>query len=205
MSNLQQLFDQHATEESGNRFQLKFALFASKYPHDVIVETGAGISTLFLLDKVKGGKVYSIDTNPWCGFEVEHDNYELIKGDSLNEMYPLFKRTGAWDIVLTDGCHDIKWQTYEYEFAFGALKPDGYIAADDYTWGGHNAWKEFLNRHDLISVKMGDIEYARKPSFIPVFEDMEAHHKACLELAENAEAMWLEAGNKNTEIDWVRV
>lgn len=166
MSNLIELTEKYATEEAGHRFQSEFAKFVASEKHNVVVETGAGISTLFLLNEMTNGNLYSVDTKPWCGFEVNHPNYELILDDSLNALLPLFLKTGGWDFFLHDGNHDIKRQTYEYNFAYACLNPGGYIASDDYSWGEHKAWQVFLENHDLKAIKMGDIEIAQKPIYI---------------------------------------
>lgn len=205
MSNLKQLTEKYATEAAGSRFQAEFAKFVASHSHGIVVETGAGISTLFLLNEMKDGKLFSIDPNAWCGFEVQHDNYELIKKDSLDAMLDLSKRTGPWDFFLHDGNHDVKRQTYEYEFAYACLKSGGYIASDDYTWGQHGAWQDFLANHDLKAFKMGDIEIAQKPVFVPVFEHIDRVEAEIMKYAENREEIWLLSGNKNSDITWIRV
>lgn len=204
MSNLKQLFDQYATFEAGHRFQSEFAKFVASNPHNIVVETGAGISTLFLLKEINDGKLFSIDPNAWCNFEVEHHNYELIKKQSINAMLDLYLRTGAWDVFIHDGKHEIKDMTYEFEFAYACLNSGGYIASDDYTFGNHNAWQTFLANHDLKSFKMGDIEIAQKPSYIPVFDNIERYHLECLKVAENAEEMFLLKGGKLSDVEWVK-
>jgi hypothetical protein len=209
MENVKQLL----LAESGNKheFQEGLADFAMKHNCKTIVETGYGISTIHFLCAMKhalnmeDAKLYSIDPSPWYPKEIISPQLTHIKKKSVDALFDLFKNIGAWDLFLHDGDHDIFCQTYEYNFAYGCLKPNGYIASDDHTWGQHDAWKNFLSNHGLVSVKMGSVEIAQKPAYAPVFENIELHHDQCIALAENAEEMWLSKGNKNSDVQWVRI
>lgn len=193
----------------GSRFQKELAEFIAEKKFDVIVETGAGVSSLFIVNALevggRGGKLYSIDPSQWSSIRIESPRYELIKEKSQDALYDLFRRTGAWDFALHDSDHDIKNQTYEYEFMYACLKPGGWIASDDYTWGEHKSWENFLINHDLKAFNIGDIQIAQKPYYSHMVEDMCDYHLKCLDLAENAERMWLEKGNTNSTVQWVRV
>jgi predicted O-methyltransferase YrrM len=191
-------------------FQKELAAFAMKNDLKTIVETGYGVSTIHFLYAMKhtmdmeAAKLYSIDPSPWYPKEIVSPQFEHIKAKSLDAMKDLFLRTGPWDLFLHDGNHDILCQTYEYNFAWGCLKPGGFIASDDHTWGGHNAWQNFLANHDLKAIKMGSVEMAQKPLWIPVFDNIEMYHEQCIAVADNAEYNWLAAGNKNSDVEWVR-
>mgnify|MGYP001596129829 CR=1 FL=1 len=203
----EELLKQH--DEDGNRFGKQLAKLAFENNAKVIVETGYGVSTLFLLAGTHHEcKVYSIDPAPWATFRIDNPRSELILERSTDAMAALYKRTGPWDIFLHDSNHDIKCMTYELSLAYALLRPGGYICCDDYTWGGHKAWDKFVAEEGLVQQVMGSIMIARKPfsGAHPISPDsrvgVDAYAKACLEDAETAEAEWLAAGNKNSDITW---
>jgi hypothetical protein len=197
---------------NGQRFQRELALFAMKNGFKTIVETGYGVSTIHFLYAMKHtldmeeGKIYSIDPKPWYPNEVVSPQLEHIKDKSIPAMKDLYLRTGAWDLLLSDGNHDILCQTYEYEFGYACLKPGGMLAADDNTWGQHGAWQYFLHKYELTSHKLGDIDYVIKKETDEVLNKRfaEQFHLETLAMAEERESAWLEAGNKNSDVAWVR-
>lgn len=192
-------------QHNGNRFQNALADLAIKNNCKVIVESGCGVSSVFFLHKMKhsldahDAKLFSIDPAKWYPNDIVSDQHELILGKSIDEMWKLYLRTGPWDMFLHDGNHDIKCQTYEFEFAYKCLKVGGILACDDYTWGGHNAWQDFLKRNNLTATKLGDIEYIIKQGTEVKVENAEDFHYSILSFAIETETKWLAAGNKNSE------
>lgn len=201
--------EEQVANADGSRFQQKLADFIAENKPQVIVETGSGVSTVFVLhalDKAEiDGKLYSIDPAMWYEHEISHPKFEQIKAKSEDALLDVFLKTGPWDIAISDGNHDIKAQTYEYELMFACLKPGGYLIADDTSWGDHGAWKRFLENHDLKEGMFGDARIIRKPAYLPVFKDMAGYEKQVREHAENAEREFLERGGKNSSVEWVRV
>lgn len=191
----------------GSRFQAKLAELIAENGFKKIVETGSGVSSIFILSAFDNagidGKLYSIDPAMWYAHEIIHPKFEQIKGRSDEELGDLFLRTGAWDLAISDGNHDIRAQTYEYEFMFAALKPGGYLIADDTSWNNHGAWQKFLQNHGLKETMFGDARIIQKPHFIPIYAD-ERVNKECLEVAENEEKMFLEKGGKNSSFEWIK-
>lgn len=151
------------------RFQPHLAKFLInemfKNKIDVFVETGSGLSTAYLLQAVDGicdMKLYSIDPEPFCEYEIKHPRYELIRKKSFQALADLYIKTGAWDFFLHDSDHWIECQTYEYELAYQCLKPGGYIFSDDYDWDNQGVWKRFIEKYNLEIIKVGDIQGAQK-------------------------------------------
>lgn len=190
----------------GLRFQKKLGEFIAEHKFEKIVETGAGVSSIYVLQALDehqlDSKLFSIDPSPWYAHEITHPKFQLIKKKSIDAMLELFLKTGGWDMFTHDGEHDILAQTYEYEFAYACLNSGGIIASDDYTWGNHGAWQNFLASHDLKPFSIGAIQAAQKPIWVPVFDNIEMVHEQCLNLAKNKEEEWLLAGNKNSDVIW---
>ncbi len=192
------------TIESGQRFQKQLADFIIEHDLQTIVETGSGTSSVFILqalEKRGSGFLYSIDPFPVCNYEIKHPMYELINKKSTDAMTELYLRTGAWDFFLHDSDHDILCQTYEYEMAYACLKDNGFLASDDYGWGGHKAWDKFVSRHALSEFKIGNIIVVQKKDEAIPISEIERYSKECLELAIDAEKKWLADGNKNSFYD----
>ena len=203
MKNLDSLFQEHSDAEGG-----RFAKLLSEFIVDkgikIIVETGSGISSLFILKAIEGthSKLYSIDPSPWCNFQVDGgDNYEHINKRSVDAMDKLFIKTGEWGLFLHDGNHDILCQTYEYEFAYRCLKMGGYLASDDINWGNNRAWSNFIYKYKLTPFKIGAIDVVQKTHEIYLNKhDAKRVSSEILSEAKDIETKWLAAGNKNTGI-----
>lgn len=189
------------TPGAGDRFQEQFAKFVGRTGRSTVVETGEGVSTLYLLRDIDDMNLYSIDPNPWSNFGIVHPKHRSIRKPSYEALPALFNEVGEFDIFLHDSNHDIKCMTFELEFAYGVVKQTGYIACDDWTWGGHNAWNKFVERHSLAQFEIGSLALARKPYGLQVSKSETAAYAAkCFELATQEERQWLAAGNKNTPV-----
>ena len=132
----------------------------------VVVETGSGASTCFILKAMNDGDfghVFSIDSGPWCGYVVEHPRATFIKAESYDAMASLYTAVNPWDLFLHDSDHDKECQSFEFETAIRFLRPGGWLWADDYTWGEHHAWKAFCAKHKLTPVHFGSAEGVQKP------------------------------------------
>lgn len=193
----------------GHRFQKKLGEFIVEHKLENIIEIGSGVSSIFILqaldDAEINGHLHSIDTAMWYEHEIVHQKFNAIRGKSIDMMLEAFLKGGAPDLILSDGCHEIKDMTYEYEFGFAILKPNGYLVADDTSFGQNGAWENFLANHDLKEDYFGDARIIQKPSYIPVFDNIERYHLECLKNAENAEEMFLLNGGKLSNVEWVKV
>lgn len=195
-------------KNDGSRFQQKLYELIVSQKLTTVLETGSGVSSLFILkalEELNDGVLYSIDPSMWFSDKIEHSRFNLFEQLSEDALVDIAVRAGSFDLCVSDGDHDIKAQTYEYFFMYGCLKPNGYLVADDATWGGHNAWQKFCATHGLKEQLLGDARFIQKPSHIPVFDNLRKYHQECLMLAKTAEKNWLDAGNKNSDIQWVRV
>lgn len=199
-------FEEQLQIADGSRFQAQLGELVKKIKPKVVVETGFGVSTLFILKAIQDEgldtMLYSIDKKPWYKYEITHPNNKLILARSIDALLPTYQNYGPFDIFLHDSNHDVKHQTYEYNSAWGFLKPGGYLVTDDHGWGGHDAWYKFLKENNLKAIAMGDAQYVQKPmnyGFVPAAKAVEVH-QVNLHLAEAAEAKWLAMGNKNSEV-----
>lgn len=139
----------------------------------VVVETGVdhGISSeyyLAALDANGHGHLYSIDPSPSSFFDqnpIIHPRFTFIRERSQDALQPLFERVGMFDIAIHDSDHGYDCQSFEYEFFWNHTRPGGIIASDDATWGGHGAWRKFIDLHGVTgSVKtIGHAVYFKKP------------------------------------------
>lgn len=199
MSNFKTLYDIHAF--SYLRYQKKLADFILDNNLKIVVETGSGCSSLHILKALEknGGRLYSIDPQPFYGYEISHPQYELIKKKSVDAMSELYLKTGEWDLFLHDSDHDILCQTYELEMAYGCVRKGGYIACDDYEWNGHFAWRDFVDRTGENEQDIGDIKMIQKRDDYKIeLGGVKDFSDQCLLSATFAESVWLAAGNKNT-------
>jgi len=121
--------------DEGSRFQLEFSKFVNDHKHDVVVETGEGVSSVYLLNNVEGMRLYSVDPNPWSNFNIQSDRHFPIRKTSFEALKELYQSTGEWDFFLHDGNHDIKGMTYDLEMAYWCVSLRGFIACDDWSWG----------------------------------------------------------------------
>jgi hypothetical protein len=162
--NLPDLLQKH--DAGGDRFAKDLRDFI-KHPGDfTFVETGFGVSTLFILqamDRLGNGRLYSVDPSPWFQDEVNHPRHTLVKGRSSNSLVDVYARSGPWTYFLHDSNHDVECMTYELNFAYACLEPLGYLFCDDYTWNGHGAWQTFCKERGLTPTKMGSLEYVQAP------------------------------------------
>lgn len=153
------------TSPESLRFQPELAKFVIDTNSRIVVETGSGVSSLFILeamDKAGFGKLYSIDPSPFCGYEITHPRYELIKEKSFKALAPLYNKTGPWDFFLHDSDHWWECQTFEYEFGHLCLKKGGWIFADDRTWDIQTCWADFVKHRKLDEIIISDIAGAQK-------------------------------------------
>lgn len=186
-----------------SRFQDEFARFVLSKKHDVVVETGEGVSTVCILNAAPNAKVYSVDPNPWSlsSFTIEDPNHIPIRERSFEGLPKVFRKTGPWDFFLHDGNHDIKAMTYDLEMAYYCVTRDGFIACDDWTWANHGAWNKFVARHSLDSFPMGSLMIAQKSHAKSIsVDDLDFYHTHALQTAEKHEKEWLAQGNSNTPI-----
>lgn len=190
----------------GSRFQQSLSDFIVHNKFKTIVETGYGVSSVFIVYALKhafdmqDAKVYSVDPKPWFDKIISSEQHELIRAKSEEGLAELYMRTGPWDFFLHDGSHNTKAMDFDLEFGYSALRHGGVIACDDYTWNNGNVWQNFVQRNNLKELKMGDIAFAFKDSH-KVLDKGNAlqYAKWCLDFAKGRETAWLILGNKNSD------
>ena len=197
MSNLKELCAKHINENA-SRFALDISTFILERDLKVLVETGAGISSLCITSAIEDtdAKLYSIDPSAWIGFELNHPNYELIKKKSIDALLPLFKKTGAWDLFISDGNHDVFCQTLEYYFAWACLREGGWLFSDDVNWGNNGAWEKFYKAKGVEPIKIGSLEGVQKVGGVTASESI---YESMIAFARNEEQIYLRNGGKLTD------
>lgn len=159
------LFDRYRT--GGDRYQRRLHDFILTLRPGVVVETGYGVSTLFILaamDANGAGQLYSVDPQPWFPHVIAHPRIEHIQKMSVDALGELYARSGWWDLFLHDGNHEVEAQTFDLEFGFAALRQGGWLWCDDPVWNEHHAWAKFLARHDLMERVEGSAATVQKPA-----------------------------------------
>ena len=198
MTNLSELLVKHKAD--GDRYAAPLGEFIKKQRPEIVVETGYGVSTLFILDALdanKKGMLYSVDPKPWFADRIEHPRLELIEKKSFDALADLYLRIPEpLDLFLHDSNHDVECMTFELEFGFACLSPGGWIACDDYVWGGHNAWYKFLSKYMLADVKLGSLALAQKTNHhVKIPMDLVRNYNAvCRQIASDAKETRLAAG-----------
>jgi hypothetical protein len=166
MPTFAKLYAQH--QNDGERFQRSLGQFLIDAKHTTafdFVETGCGISTLFILqamDTIGAGHLYSIDPAPWFPSTIDHPRHTLIRKKSSEALLPLFQETGPWTYFLHDSNHDIECMTYELEVGHAMAEPLGYVFCDDTAWNNHHAWHNFCRRRSVSGSNMGSVEFMQK-------------------------------------------
>lgn len=195
-------FEEQLQIADGHRFQAQLGELVKQTGAKVIVETGTGVSSLFILkaldDANIDGKLHSIDRAQWYPHKIEHPKFNPIIAKSVDSILPTYQNFGPFDIFTADGDHEILCQTYEYNIAWAFLKPGGYLISDDVNWNQNGAWEKFLKENNLKDSLLGDAHYVQKPmnyGFAPAAKAVEVH-ELNLHLAQAAEVKWLAMGGK---------
>ena len=125
---------------------------------EVIVETGVlyGASSSFILEAIQengSGKLYSIDLpskdnvppKDFLVREPVRKNWELIVGDSKEELPRLLNRLKSISHFHHDSLHVFSHMFWEYKTAFDYLIPSGILSSHDVITApfDRNAFKEF--------------------------------------------------------------
>ena len=158
-----------------------YALVRAMRP-SVVVETGVcyGVSSAYILEALKAngrGVLYSIDLgntpdeppNDFFVRPVLKDAWQLIIGDSKQELPRLLTRLGQVDLFHHDSLHTYEHMTWEYETAFPHLGPRGVLSSHDVRTivslrhpFQRNPFSAFCDRHDLRSVEARNVGIATR-------------------------------------------
>lgn len=144
------------------------------YKPETVIETGVyrGISTSFILQALEdngSGTLYSIDL-PMAKYYDDRGNldysplskrentgfcvpyrlkkrWNLILGDSKEELPKLLKKLGNIDFFYHDSEHKYNTMMWEYETVFPYFNKLSIISSDDISWNG--AFCDFCQAHEL--------------------------------------------------------
>ena len=185
------------TNPDGSRFQQELAYFIISNDFQTIVETGYGVSSVFIIKEMEKrgtGMLYSIDPEAWYPHKLKHKQLDQIKQKSEDTLLPLFLKTGAWDMFIADGNHEIFNQTLESRFAWECLRKGGWLLMDDCNWNNNGAWESFCKSKDVEPFKLGSLEGVRKTeNAIDSFEAKDVFNYI-FDYSKSVERGWLAAG-----------
>jgi predicted O-methyltransferase YrrM len=102
----------------------------------------------------KGGAVIPPGRDPgWMVPDDLRTDWELLLGRSQELLPPLLERLGAIDFFLHDSEHTYDCMSFEFEHAYGALRPGGVLAADDVT--ANDAFSDFASSVGRTAIPLG--------------------------------------------------
>lgn len=185
-------------------YQPHLAAFVVEHKLLNLVETGLGVSTLYLLDaldKLGAGHLTSIDPAPWSNAGVSHPRLTWMQMRALDGLELLPKMNlGPLDLYLHDGAHTCWSQTFEFHWAWGMLRRGGWLACDDWSWAGHDAWKRFVAEpYHLKETKLDSLQMVQKNDEPVAPTAWPQHFHWCGLLADCAERDWFARGGKNED------
>lgn len=154
-------------------YQDKLADLIRAEKPEIVVETGVykGLGSEYILKAMDDngvGHLYSIDPSPHKDYFAQpifNSRFTLILEKSQNSLQGLLNGTGPWDMFIHDSDHDCECQSFEYEFAWDAVRPGGIIVTDDPFWGmpPHMTWDKFLAKHGVKNRNiMGNAQWIRR-------------------------------------------
>lgn len=151
-----------------------------------VVETGVarGLTTRVVLEALKAngsGRLFSVDLPPpldqsrlaeETGVAVPsalRDRWTLIEGSSRRRLPPLLRELGAIELFIHDSRHTRRNILFELQQAWRALRPGGYVLADDIhaNAGFQDALKAFDGPPAVVCAsddQRGQFGLIRKPS-----------------------------------------
>lgn len=162
---IDKLIQDYAVNENlnGPRFQKAFGLLVGNSRHSVVVETGSGISTIYLLKEMSpASSLISIDPNPWCKIPIKDPRWTHVEQKSQDCLPDVLDSRGPIDVFLHDSDHSMASMLWELETAYTYVRTGGIIACDDWSWDNHNAWATFRSKHGLTDIFLGSLVLAIK-------------------------------------------
>lgn len=148
---------------------------------EIIVETGVanGFSSSLILKALmenKKGKLYSIDFPNQPGHEISNkigwlipddlrSRWELIVGDSKQELPALIEKLGQVNIFFHDSDHSYEHMLFELNAVWDAIVEGGVILADDVHM--NRAYNDFCLRKGIADRVIYKLGIAMKGSIFP--------------------------------------
>jgi predicted O-methyltransferase YrrM len=185
------LLNQEINKQSdkNNAYCMSLYFLIRELKPDTVVETGVhrGVSSLFILQALhdnKKGKLFSIDL-PFAEYITDNkmetksilqtekigicvpkqlqEKWNLILGDSKNELPKILKKINSLDIFLHDSKHTYEHMTWEYKIIWPHLKSNGVLISDDTNW--NESFKDFCLENNLEYIdikrdKKGDAKFS---------------------------------------------
>lgn len=111
----------------------------------------------------KGGWIIPSSEEPgWLVDEKLRENWELILGNSNEELPKLLSELGEIDVFIHDSEHSYQTMMLEYCVAWRYLKKDGKLISDDVS--SNNAFKQFASAQGSDKKLLGSLGVIQKES-----------------------------------------
>jgi len=124
-----------------------------------VVETGAGRSTIFMLqalEDIKQGHLYSIDINPKVASLIPRElasRWTFINGYSRDVLPILLYKIGKIDIFFHDSDHSYENMMFEFETVWTYLAEGGVLLSHDTDL--NTAFEEFVKSKNVLPYFLG--------------------------------------------------
>lgn len=145
---------------------------------DVVVETGVhrGVSSFFILQALeenKNGTLYSIDL-PLASYKTDAEvvtksvlsiekigicvpnqlrkRWELILGDSKEELPKILEKNKIIDLFIHDSKHTYEHMMWEFDIVWPYIKKGGFLVSDDIHW--NDSFNDFVKKTRCASIQL---------------------------------------------------
>jgi len=169
------LFNQEINKQldKNNAYCMSLYFLIRELKPETVIETGVhrGVSSLFILQALHDnnkGKLFSIDL-PFAEYVTDNkiktksilqaekigicvpkqlqEKWNLVLGDSKNELPKILKKINSLDIFLHDSKHTYEHMKWEYKTIWPYLKSNGVLISDDTNW--NESFKDFCLEKNL--------------------------------------------------------
>ena len=160
-------------QDKNNAYCMSLYFLIRELKPEIVIETGVhrGVSSLFILQALydnNQGKLFSIDL-PHAEYTTDSEistksilptekigicvpkylqnRWNLILGDSKNELPKILKKINSLDVFLHDSKHTYEHMTWEYKTIWPYLNSKGVLISDDTNW--NESFKDFCSQMNL--------------------------------------------------------
>ena len=160
-------------QDKNNVYCMSLYFLIRESKPETVIETGVhrGVSSLFILQALHDnnkGKLFSIDLPQAeyitdsnvstksilptkkigiCVPKYLQNRWNLILGDSKNELPKILKKIKQLDVFLHDSKHTYEHMTWEFKTIWPHLNSNGILVSDDTNW--NESFKDFCLQMDL--------------------------------------------------------
>ena len=176
-------------QDKNNAYCMSLYFLIRELKPEIVIETGVhrGVSSLFILQALHDnnkGKLFSIDL-PHAEYITDKEistksilptekigicvpkylqnRWDLILGDSKNELPKILKKMNSVDVFLHDSKHTYEHMMWEFNTIWPYLNSKGILVSDDTNW--NESFKDFCLENNLEYIdikrdKKGDAKFS---------------------------------------------